>query len=175
MTLKKYKIIGLIGIFLLSFLSHFLYEWFPNPIFSIFFPVNESIWEHMKLIFTPFVLYTIIEYLFLRKKIKINNIYLQLFLIPALAIMLYLIIYLPIFYTIGENMAINIGLLFIITAIEQALSLKISEKENYPHELELGLIGMVILLFTFTYFTYFPPKNELFFDTQKEIYGISKK
>lgn len=45
MNLKKIKILAVIGIFILSFLSHFAYEIFPNIIFSFIFPVNESIWE----------------------------------------------------------------------------------------------------------------------------------
>ena len=50
MTLKKWKIISCIGIFLLSVLFHFIYDWFPNFFTSLFSPVNESIWEHNKII-----------------------------------------------------------------------------------------------------------------------------
>ena len=72
MNLKKIKIIAVLGIFLLSFISHFAYELFPNIIFSFIFPVNESIWEHMKIIFTSTLIYGIIDYLLL-KKYKIGN------------------------------------------------------------------------------------------------------
>ena len=58
--------------FLLCFLTHFLYEWLPNPVFSIFFPVNESIWEHMKMLYTTILLAGIIEY-FILKKFKIPH------------------------------------------------------------------------------------------------------
>ena len=67
MNLKKIKILAVIGIFILSFLSHFAYEIFPNIIFSFIFPVNESIWEHMKILFTSTLLYGIIDYLLLKK------------------------------------------------------------------------------------------------------------
>ena len=36
-------------------LLHFVYGWFPNPITMIFAPVNESIWDHLKLIYWPFL------------------------------------------------------------------------------------------------------------------------
>ena len=49
MTLKKWKVISCIGIFLLSALLHFIYDWFPSFFTSLFFPVNESIWEHNKI------------------------------------------------------------------------------------------------------------------------------
>lgn len=36
-------------------LLHFLYQWWPNPITALFSPVNESLWEHLKLIFWPYL------------------------------------------------------------------------------------------------------------------------
>lgn len=32
---------------------HFLYGWFPNPLTALVSPVNESLWEHAKLLFWP--------------------------------------------------------------------------------------------------------------------------
>ena len=34
---------------------HFLYEWLPNAAAALFSPVNESLWEHVKLIFWPYL------------------------------------------------------------------------------------------------------------------------
>ena len=51
MNLKTAKILAIINIFLISFPSHFIYDFFPNTFTSILFPVNESIWEHLKLSF----------------------------------------------------------------------------------------------------------------------------
>ena len=31
-------------------LFHFLYQWFPNPVFALVSPVRESIWEHVKVL-----------------------------------------------------------------------------------------------------------------------------
>ena len=51
-----------------------MYDIFPNTIFSILFPVNESIWEHMKLLVTPVLIFSIFEYIIYRKKnIPFNN------------------------------------------------------------------------------------------------------
>lgn len=56
--LKKYTVIGTIIVLLAGTLSHFLYEWSGNhPLVGLFTPVNESVWEHMKLIFFPMLLY----------------------------------------------------------------------------------------------------------------------
>ena len=62
MTLKKTRYLAVIGIFILNFVFHFTYDLLPNTLFSILFPVNESIFEHQKMIFSSFVFYSIIDY-----------------------------------------------------------------------------------------------------------------
>ena len=72
--MKKYKIIGIFALFLLSFLWHFGYDILPNFFTSILFPVNESIWEHMKIFWGVILFYGIIEYFLLkRENIKVSN------------------------------------------------------------------------------------------------------
>ena len=34
---------------------HFLYDLWPNPLTAVFAPVNESVWEHLKLLYWPFL------------------------------------------------------------------------------------------------------------------------
>ncbi|MEG2322361.1 MAG: DUF6512 family protein, partial [Bacilli bacterium] len=110
MKLKTIKIISLFVIFLLCFPLHFLYDLLPNCFISIFAPVNESIWEHMKLISTSYIFWGFFEYLIIKKnKIKINNYLFQLFIIPVISIILYLLIFIPLYNIIGENMIISIS------------------------------------------------------------------
>ena len=48
-NITAFLTIGLIGV-----ISHFIYEWTgENTLAGLIFPVNESIWEHLKLIFFP--------------------------------------------------------------------------------------------------------------------------
>lgn len=57
---KKYTVIGTIFVLLAGTLSHFLYEWSGgNAVVGLFTPVNESVWEHMKLLFFPMLLYAL--------------------------------------------------------------------------------------------------------------------
>ena len=37
----------------LGTVGHFLYGWFPNALTALVCPVNESVWEHLKLLFFP--------------------------------------------------------------------------------------------------------------------------
>ena len=52
-------------------LLHFLYEWSnENQIIALFSAVNESTWEHLKLVFFPMLVAGIVEYFALRGKTK---------------------------------------------------------------------------------------------------------
>lgn len=58
--LKSYLINGIFFTIIFGTLFHFLFEWSNNNIIVGFFmPVNESIWEHMKLVFFPMLLYSL--------------------------------------------------------------------------------------------------------------------
>lgn len=174
MNLKKIKIISVIGSFLLCFITHFLYDISPNTLFSIFFPVNESIWEHMKMLFTTLLLFSIIEYLLLKKyKIKHNNFLLSTFLKSFLSIPIYLIIYLPIYYRYGEKMIISILLIIIVFMIVEFISYKIYLLKEIKYQKEISIILIIISYITFGYLTYKPLKNQLFLDTKNEKYGIN--
>lgn len=174
MTLKRSRIISTIGIFLLCFLFHFIYDWIPSFITAIFFPVNESIWEHMKLLFSAVVMYGIIDYIILQKfKIKYNNFFTNLFVTGIAIIPIYLLMFLPVYYKIGENMVITIGIMLIAIIISQVISYYILKANDLD---KLNIISLILIIMTyivFAYLTYYPIKTELFFDTQEEKYGLN--
>lgn len=59
--LKCFTIIGIVFVLIAGSLAHFLYDWTGgNDIVGLFVPINESIWEHMKLLFFPMLLYSLI-------------------------------------------------------------------------------------------------------------------
>lgn len=174
MNLKTLKVITVIGCFLLAFLTHFLYEWFPNTLFSIFFPVNESIWEHMKMLYTTILLYELIEFIILKlKKIKVNNFLLASFTSAILSIPIYLIMFLPIFYKMGEKMIITFIIMLITFIIVQIIHYKLITYK----EIHLDILAFIFIITTYIVMgilTYYPPEIDLFFDTKNEKYGINK-
>ena len=173
--MKKIKIISIFIMFALSFLSHFAYETIPNFISSILFPVNESIWEHMKLLSTPVLLYMIIEYfIFKKKKIETNNFILSYSLSIISSIILFLIIYVPIYNKIGNSMFIDITLLIIMFIYIAFLTYKLFNIKKIKYSSLLGIILFIIIYFNFFYLTYYPITDYLFLDTTKNIYGIPK-
>ena len=174
MNLKKIKILAVIGIFILSFLSHFAYEIFPNIIFSFIFPVNESIWEHMKILFTSTLLYGIIDYLLLKKyNIKHNNCPFQLYFTSLIGIPIYLVIYLPLYNLLGESPFISISLLLIVYIITQIVSYNIL-KEKELKILNIITIPVILLSYLgFIYLTYNPPHTYIFYDITEDKYSIN--
>lgn len=173
MTLKKAKIIDLFGIFGLSFLFHFMYEWMPNPIFACFLPVNESIFEHMKLFVSSTLIWGIIDYLILKKNnLERNNFLFQLLLRSILSI----IIYLPIYYLLrsifGENMIITISLMFIVYIISVIISYKLLTYRDLRINNVINIIFIIIIYFIFSYFTFNPMHTPFFYDTNNQKYGI---
>ena len=174
MSLKKSRFIAFIGTVILSFIFHFIYDFIPNCITAIFFPVNESIWEHMKLLYSSIIFYGIIDYFLSRKyDIKYNNFFLNLFVISILSILIYLAVFLPIYYKIGENMFIAISLMIITFIIIYVISYYILKFKNVGFNylwICLIIIGYII----FGYLTFNPIKTHLFFDTNTESYRIKK-
>lgn len=173
MNLKKIKIIAVIGIFLLCFFTHFLYTWFPNPFFALFFPVNESIWEHMKMLFTTILLYGGIDYLLIKKfHIAYANFTTQLVCTAIISIPIYLFLFLPIYYWIGEKMWISLFILFISLIITQKISYILLSIRPLKYMEYLAIWFIIISYCLFGYLTYHPIENDIFWDPIEEKYGI---
>lgn len=175
MDLKKIKIIAVMGIFILSFLAHFMYDLFPNILVSFFFPVNESIWEHMKIIFTSTLIYGIIDYIILRiNKIKFNNFSFQLFFVSTISIFIFLMIYLPIYWLIGEKLLVTLVIMLITYSIGQIISYFLLTKKDYFY---LNFIAIFLIVFVYVIFiilTYNPPHRSIFYDIVNNYYGIKR-
>ena len=175
MNLKKLKIINCFMIFLLSFLAHNMYKWYPNTITSIFFPVNESIFEHMKILATCFLFYGIFEFFVIKHfNIKINNYLFSCFLSILLGIIVYLIIFIPIHLFISRSMLIPIILLFLVYIFMNFISYYILTKDKIPYIENISIFLIIFLYLIFGYLTYKPPHIFLFFDTVEEKYGINE-
>lgn len=57
--IKTTAIIGILFVLIIGTLSHYVYEWSGKAFWiGFFFPVSESTWEHMKLVFFPMLLYS---------------------------------------------------------------------------------------------------------------------
>lgn len=173
MNLKQVKMIGVLGIFILCFLTHYIYEMFPNDLFAIFFPVNESIWEHMKMLFSTTIIYGVFEFILLRYfKIKFNNFFFSLWIMGIAGIIIYLALFMPLYYIFGENKIIVFLILIITIMLMELISYFILNAHPRKNKiLPIILIGVTYVIFG--YLTYYPPEFDLFYDTLEEKYGIN--
>ncbi|MDD6619951.1 MAG: DUF6512 family protein [Eubacteriales bacterium] len=65
----KLELIGFVFVSVLGTLGHFIFEWSGyNRIIGMVFPVNESTWEHLKLLFFPYLIWTVIQYILMKEK-----------------------------------------------------------------------------------------------------------
>lgn len=59
-NIRSWLIAGFIFTAVFGTLSHFFYDWSnENPLIGLISPVNESTWEHMKLVFFPVLLWSL--------------------------------------------------------------------------------------------------------------------
>lgn len=174
MNTKKLKFITFLITFCLTFLCHFMYDWFPNTFTSIFFPVNESIWEHMKMLFTSILIGGLIEYIIIKKQnLEFNNILLILFLKSLVSIPIFLLFYLPLYYTFGENMIISIAIMTIVLISMEIFSFYLWHINEIKYQGVISIILIILSYIIFGLLTYYPPKTELFYDKTKNKYGIN--
>lgn len=143
-------------------LLHFLYQWLnKSKWIAPFSGINESTWEHMKLLFWPLFIFAIIQSFFFLDRtdywcIKQSGIFLGLLLIPT------------IFYTyngaVGKSPDwVNIAIFFISAAaafIYEARKLKSDIPICNSRVLPIALLS--ILALTFTVFTFNPPQIGIF-------------
>ena len=53
---KRYFLFACLGAIIGGSALHFLYTALPNPLTALIAPVNESVWEHLKLLYYPTLL-----------------------------------------------------------------------------------------------------------------------
>lgn len=173
MSLKKWKIISIIGIFLLSFIIHNIYEWFPNTLTSLFAPVNESIWEHNKMIFSAYLIWMFIE----KRKYRhsLNNICFNSFISFLFCTLFVLFVFSPIYFYIlktNDNVFITLTIYLIAIILSQIISYVIYEKHLHPNFKKISTILWIFIFTLNAYLTYQPIKEPLFFDYNDMKYGI---
>ena len=138
---------------------HFLYDWTGGCIWvTPFSGVNESVWEHMKLLFWPLFLFALVQRLFFRGQrnfwsVKLWSTLLGLLLIPVL------------FYTCNGAFGkspdwVNIAIFYISAGavfLFEGWAFKNFLRPARPAFAVLCLIGVLFVVFTFS-----PPRLPLF-------------
>ena len=156
---------------LLGTLLHFVYEWTNSPIVAPFSGVNESTWEHMKLLFWPLFLFAIVQSFFFKDyagfwNVKLRGTILGISLIPT------------IFYlyngVIGKSPDwVNIAIFFIAAAAAYIYETYLfSEEKDFLLPRKYVLLCFAVIALLFAIFTFKAPPLEIFLDPTTGEYGI---
>ena len=151
--------IGLVGAAL-----HFTYELsdFSSNVVAYFSAVNESTWEHLKMVFFPGLVFALVEYTYVRD--QVNNYVVaktaSLFVMP-LVIFVGWYIYAP---AVGRSIyPVDLALFYLAVFIGQFVSYKLLTRPPLEKKLNNYAMGLFIVMFmVFSTFTFYPPRIFLF-------------
>ncbi|MGN1044222.1 MAG: DUF6512 family protein [Acutalibacteraceae bacterium] len=163
---------GLLFLIVFGTCSHFIYEWSGhNKLAGIICAVNESTWEHMKLVIGPSLIWMIVEVPFLYNSpnfitAKAVSIVVMMVLIPVIFYGFLLLL---------KKETLILGILdFVFSAIAGQvvsywilISVPIASWANY-----LSSAVLVLILYMYLRFTIKPPKIFLFKDPITNGYGL---
>lgn len=175
---KRIIIIACIVSILFGVFLHFAYDLSgQNTIVGIFAPVNESVWEHLKLIFIPFTLFSIVFYFYTKKKFS-NMLLVTLFGNIVGMFVITTLYYLGTAIFAQDNMVYNI-IIYAIGVISAyvILYLGIYNKDFMEETKGSTIVGVCALILLFAIFvtnTFSPIKLDITRDPVTKTYGIDK-
>lgn len=173
-SLPLWQLMGFAVTSLLGTLFHFLYEWTnQSTIAALVSGVNESTWEHMKLLFFPMFFYGVVQSRFFKERrdfwcVKTVGITTGILLIPVL------------FYTYNGAFGkspdfINIAFFFVAAAVSYLLETRLYKNGSVVCKRPWILVVLLIVIAAlFVIFTFLPPKIPLFADPLTGTYGIQR-
>ncbi len=161
--LYRYTISGILFTSILGSLSHFFYTWSGNnPYIGLFAPVNESVWEHMKLLFFPMLLYFLFEKLMMENyppSLPSRNVLALLFGVLLIPVLYYTYTGVLGFHLISLDIAVFY--LSVVFGFLLRHALPAAKKISTPCRLWLTALAALIFL-CFLIFTWRPPSLGLF-------------
>lgn len=171
-----FQFLGLIFVSVSGVLLHFAFDWSDGSFFiAPFSAVNESIWEHMKLIYILLLVYAFWESKMTKNRLE------NFWCIKALGIMLGIFLIPAFYYTYTYGLGItvdwvNIATYFVVAAIVFTFETLLFIKCVFmQHSQALPLFLLALIFISFSIFTFFPPELPIFKDPITGTYGFFEK
>ena len=166
-----WQVVGATFTAVLGTVLHFLYQWTSLTAVAPVSAVNESTWEHMKLIFIPSLIFAFVQSFWAKKLdcfwfFKAIGILIGTLLIPVL------------FYTLSGafgklSAVVNIAVFFVAVFSEYLIELYLFKRVKCKLKLKWISVGLLlVILALFFIFTFYPPQIPLFADPRGYGYGI---
>lgn len=161
--MKKIEFYSALAVMILGTLLHFAYSFSgQNYLVSFLAPVNESVWEHLKMVFYPVFLVTVFDSLLFRQ----NNI--AFFYCHSTNVLIGMAFLIIAYYTYSGILGFSVifadvALFYLTVILIHVLNTKGISKERSV--VPYSFPGVLIFLLTaaiFILFTLYPPKIGLF-------------
>lgn len=137
---------------------HFLYQWMPGAATALLSPVNESLWEHVKLIYWPYLLAA----LWLNRG-RPGGIRPWLLTLPLLCAVMLVLGYGYHVLLGGEAMWVDIAIYVVVMALGFWLPTRFSGPFSGV-KWALPAVAVIVLGILIGVFTLWPPEHILFID-----------
>ncbi len=163
-TVLLWQAIGTGVVSLLGTLLHFLYDAAPSFATALFGSVNESTWEHMKLLFFPLLLFAGVEYIFFKDAfsdfwcVKLRGTLLGLSLIPVLYYTLQ-----GVFGEVADFIAIAVFFVAVIGTFAYE-TWQFCRHGSLCRRQGFAVAALCLIAVLFWVWTFFPPHIPLFSD-----------
>lgn len=161
-SLKKVMIFAAIIVSVIGTLAHFVYDWSgQNSFVGLFTPVNESTWEHMKLLFFPMLFVSAAVWLHFRKAFPYIGSSLLTGLLAGTALIPIL------FYTyqgiLGFTITtVDIAIFYISVIAAFFIAYRNANKCLSKNKRLLLIFVTILTALAFFWFTYHPPALGIF-------------
>lgn len=141
-------------------LLHFVYDFFPSAVTAVFAPVSESLWEHLKLIYWPYLIAFFALACTGKGEPHAPWLLSLLILSAALEGIAYL------FHIIcgGESLFFDVALFVLLMAVGFLLPRLLRPAAGRPLLTALLWLLVLALGFVLLIFTWYPPRGPLFSD-----------
>ncbi|NCB62600.1 MAG: hypothetical protein EOM52_03145 [Clostridia bacterium] len=158
--LSKKMLATFVVVTLVGACMHFLYSIFPNPVTALLSPVNESLWEHLKILFWPYLA----AVFFLTKggeKGCRAPWFLTLLIISALMLVLG---YLYHIVFCGDRLVVDVGIYVLCMALGFVLPGLLHGVAERPLVRDIAVLLVIVMAAAILLFTFLPPDHVLFVD-----------
>ncbi len=168
MVSTKRYMFGALFTTIMGIIGHYMYDLFQqNALVGLIFPVNESTWEHLKLLFFPFLFWIILSGILSTNHAVISH--MDAAAIGCFSGMLAIV---ALFYTYSGILGFNVGFINIIVyiigvilsfyiyyllSISDSMNTDLSGTENLE-----GVLFFIIMVVMFIAFTLITPRLGIF-------------
>ena len=171
-----WQIAGFVFTAVIGTLLHFFFDWTGGNLgAALFSAVNESIWEHLKLLCYPMLLFALAEWRYWGKNVE------GFWCVKLLGILLGMGLIVVVYYTYTGALGasadwFNIAIFFLTAGLVFWVETKLFQRNiQCSVGLRLSLLIIALIAIAFTVFTFLPPHIPLFQDPVTGTYGFLRQ